>query len=53
MYHRFNTSYIDIEEMLRYNGIIVSYKTVKTWSNKFGKAFAYVIKKKEPKPTDK
>jgi putative transposase len=53
MYHRFNTSYRDIEEMLRYRGILVSYETVRTWSNKFGKSFADVIKKKEPKPTDK
>jgi putative transposase len=53
MYHRFNISYRDIEEMLRYRGILVSYETVRTWSNKFGKSFADVIKKKEPKPTDK
>ena len=53
MYHRFNTSYRDIEEMLRYLGILVSYETVRTWSNKFGKSFADVIKKKEPRPTDK
>ena len=39
--------------MLRYRGILVSYETVKTWSNKFGKSFANVIKKKESKPTDK
>ncbi|MGQ4006577.1 IS6 family transposase, partial [Francisellaceae bacterium CB300] len=32
MYHRFNTSYRDIEEMLRYRGILVSYETVRTWS---------------------
>ena len=43
MYHRFNTSYRDIEEMLRYRGILVSYETVRTWSNKFGKSFADVI----------
>ena len=53
VYHRFNTSYRDVEEMLRYRGILVSYETVRAWSNKFGKSFAYVIKKKEPKPTDK
>ena len=32
---------------------MVSYETVRTWSNKFGKSFADVFKKKEPKPTDK
>jgi putative transposase len=53
IYHRFNTSYRDVDEMLRYRGILVSYETVMAWSIKFGKAFAYVIKKKEPKPTDK
>ena len=39
--------------MLRYRGILVSYETVRTWSNKFGKSFADVIKKKEHKPTYK
>jgi putative transposase len=53
VYHRFNMSYRDVEEILRYIGILVSYETVRAWSNKFGKAFAHVIKKKEPKPTDK
>ena len=53
IYHRFNTSYRDIEEILRYRGILVSYETVITWSNKFGKSFADAIKKKEPKPTYK
>ena len=43
MYHRFNTSYRDIEEMLRYRGILVSYETVRTWSNKFGKSFAGML----------
>ena len=49
VYHRFNTSYRDVEKMLRYRGILVSYETVKTWS----KSFANVFKKKESKPTDK
>ena len=53
VYHRFNTSYRDVEEMLRYRGILVSYETVRAWSNKFGKSFADVIKKKEHNPTDK
>ena len=53
IYHSLNTSYRDAEEMLRYRGILVSYETVRAWSNNFGKSFAYVIKKKESKPTDK
>jgi putative transposase len=53
IYHRFNTSYRDVEEILRYRGILASYETVSTWSKKFGKSFADIIKKKEPKPTDK
>ena len=39
--------------MLRYRGILVGYETVRAWSNKFGKSFADVIKKKEANPTDK
>ena len=53
IYHRFNTSYRDVEGILRYRGIFVSYETVRAWSNKFGKSFADIIKKKESKPTDK
>ena len=53
IYHRFNVSYRDVEEILRYRGIMVSYESIRSWCNTFSKDFANVIKKKEPNPTDK
>ncbi|CDZ76344.1 Transposase IS66 family protein [Legionella massiliensis] len=52
-YHRFNDSYRDVSERLLYRGIEVSYETVRQWCIKFGSQFKDVIKKREPKPSDK
>jgi len=52
-YHRFNDSYRDVSERLLYRGIAVSYETVRQWCIKFGPHFRHVIKKREPKPSDK
>ena len=52
-YHRFNDSYRDIKERLLYRGISVSHETARTWCIKFGPHFKDVIKKREPKPSDK
>lgn len=52
-YHRFNDSYRDVSERLLYRGIEVSYETVRQWCIKFGPHFRHVIKKREPRPSDK
>lgn len=52
-YHRFNDSYRDIKERLLYRGISVSHETARTWCITFGSHFKDVIKKREPKPSDK
>lgn len=52
-YHRFNDSYRDVSERLLYRGIEVSYETVRQWCLKFGPQFKNVIKKREPRPSDK
>jgi putative transposase len=44
---------IELEEMLRYRVILVSYETVRMWSNKFGKSFSNIIKKRKYKSKDK
>ena len=36
-----------------YRGIEVSYKTIRPWCIKFGPHFKNVVKKREPKPSDK
>jgi putative transposase len=53
IYHRFNSSYRDIEEQMAYRGIQVSYETIRSWSLKFSSHFRNVIKKRERKPSDK
>jgi len=36
LYHRFNLSHRDIEDLLAERGITVSYESVRLWCNKFG-----------------
>jgi putative transposase len=53
LYHRFNSSYRDVQEQIAYRGIILSHETVRFWCNKFAVYFQDVIRKRERKPTDK
>ena len=36
LYHRFNMSHRDIEDLLAERGIEVSYESIRLWCNKFG-----------------
>jgi len=40
LYHRFNLSHRDIEDLLAEKGIAVSYESIGLWCNKFGPRFA-------------
>ena len=40
LYHRFNLSYRDIEDLLAERGIVVSYEAIRPWCNKFGPRYA-------------
>jgi transposase-like protein len=40
LYHRFNMSHRDIEDLLAEKGISVSYESVRLWCKKFGPKFA-------------
>ena len=40
LYHRFNLSHRDIEDLLAKKGILVSYEAVRLWCNKFRPKFA-------------
>ena len=46
LYHRFNLSFRDIEDLLHERGIEVSYEAIRLWGNKFGPEFAQRLKKK-------
>lgn len=41
----------DVEELLAERGIELSYETVRVWALKFGKQFAWNLRRRRPKPT--
>lgn len=46
LYHRFNLSHRDIEDLLSERGITVSYESIRLWCNKFGPEYVRKLKKK-------
>jgi putative transposase len=48
LYHRFNLSHRDIEDLLAERGVGVSYESVRLWCNKFGPLFSKRLKRKHP-----
>ncbi len=45
LYHRFNLSHRDIEDLLAERGIVVSYESIRLWCNKFGPRYARRLKR--------
>jgi putative transposase len=46
LYHRFNLSHRDIEDLLAERGILVSYESIRLWCNKFGPQYAKRLKRR-------
>ena len=46
LYHRFNLSHRDIEDLLAERGITVSYESIRLWCIKFGPKYARRLKRK-------
>jgi len=46
LYYRFSLSYRDIEEMLAYRNVEVSYETIRNWVDKYGIMYSHVIRKR-------
>ena len=46
LYHRFNLSHRDIEDLLSQRGIEVSYEAIRLWCNKFGLKYAEQLRRK-------
>jgi putative transposase len=46
LYHRFNVSHRDIEDLLAERGIEVSYESIRLWCNKFGPHYARRLKRR-------
>lgn len=46
LYHRFNLSHRDIEDLLAEKGIVVTHESIRLWCNKFGPVYAKKLKKR-------
>ncbi len=46
LYHRFNLSHRDVEDLLAERGITVSYEAIRLWCNKFGLKYVRRLKNK-------
>ena len=46
LYHRFNLSHRDIEDLLAERGVIVSYESIRLWCIKFGSEYARRLKRR-------
>ena len=49
LYNCFALSYRDIEKMMLYRGIEVTYEAIRKWNNKFAQSFANEIRRLPPK----
>ena len=45
LYHRFNLSFRDIDDLLAEGGIAVSYEAIRLWCNKFGPQYARKLRR--------
>lgn len=48
LYHRFNLSHRDIEDLLAERAIEVSYESLRLWCNKFGPLYSKRLRRKHP-----
>lgn len=53
LYYTFPLSYRDIEKMMLYRGIEVTYESIREWCEKFGQQYANQLRRKRPFIADK
>ena len=53
LYYTFPLSYRDVQKMMLYRGIEVTYETIRNWCKNFAHDYASQIRKHCPKPCDK
>ncbi len=46
LYHRFNLSHRDIEDLLAERGVEMSYESIRLWCNKFGSKYVKRLKRR-------
>ena len=47
LYHRFNLSTRDIEDLMAKRGVKVTYETIRTWCHKFGPQYAARLRRRQ------
>ncbi len=53
LYYTFPLSFRDIEKMMPYRGIEVTYEAIRKWCKKFAQAYANQIRRRRSQPADK
>jgi putative transposase len=53
LYFRFCLSYRDVEEMMAKRGVVVTYETIRDWSQKFGGTYAKRLRSRTPRRGDR
>jgi putative transposase len=53
LYFRFSVSYRDVEEMMAWRGVQLSYETVREWCNKFGPYYAEELRRRTRESWDR
>src|SRR5580704_15308544 len=53
LYFRFCLSYRDVEEMMAERGVVVTYETIRDWSQKFGGTYAKRLRSRSSRPGDR
>ena len=53
LYYTFPLSFRDIQQMMLYRGISVTYESIRKWCLKFAQSYANQIRRKRPKAADK
>ena len=46
LYHRFNLSHRDIEDLLARRGVLVTHESIRLWCNKFGPWYAHRLRRR-------
>jgi len=52
LYFRFALSFRDVEETMAEHGVIVSYETIRDWSQQFGRTYAKRLRSRAARPGD-
>ena len=53
LYFRFSLSYRDVEELMAERGVVVTYETIRDWSQKFGGTYAKRLRSRARRPGDR